>query len=81
MNEYEEDSVIYDEVTDRLPKSLENEYEYLNANKKNPIVLFTKQKGVTLNDRLRKSQPIWYLPNTSVLNIKNRLQHSEIGVR
>ncbi len=53
MNEYEEDSVIYDEVTDRLPKSLENEYEYLNANKKNPIVLFTKQKGVTAINEIK----------------------------
>ena len=83
-NDYEDDSVIYDQVTDQLLLNNNNtsdaEYEQLNGSKINSIVFFTKQKALTLNDRLRKSQPIWYLPNLSVFDVKTKLINREIGV-
>ena len=69
----DKEPVIYDEVSDL--------YDQLNScvNEK-PVVYIKKHRTISLNERLKKTQTIWFLPNLKSKAIINSLQNKQIGV-
>lgn len=68
------ESVIYDKVSDEYTSRLNID------DHKNKAVLYMKQKALTLNEKLKKTQPVWYLPNLSTDQIIERLRKQKLGV-
>ena len=72
VKEYDRESAIYDEVADDYSSRLD-------LDKQEPI-LYTKQTNLTLNEKLKRTQPIWYLPNVNSDKILKKLRNKNIGV-
>ena len=64
---------IYDELSNQFDLTTTNIYVKLS----NPPI---KTKTISLNDRLKKTQTIWYLPNLDYESIITRLKNKSIGV-
>jgi hypothetical protein len=63
---------IYDELSNQFDLTTTNVYVKLS----NPTIT----KAISLNDKLKKTQTIWYLPNLDYESIITRLKNKSIGV-